>query len=319
MIRDRSLHIVAVIRPWQPSWYTAGPDHAGWEPQAGGLEHRGGAMHEEVGEHARAKWPVAPPLGVEGPIEVHQRREAGIDAQPPLPVDGRRAHGGVELVVAPLADRRVAEELGLEAEHLAEFAGLDQFTGLVPDLEAGRLHADLHHEARLSPELHHVEGLLDGLGHRLLGVDVLAGLERIDNLAVMPVVGRADADGVYVFVGEQVGVVDVALRIGAGLLLDEGADFVFLVLIDLADGDEVDLRPLLAELGEFVHMGLEAAAARADESDADPGVGVGGNGPRRGGGDSRGGGDPGGGERRSPEERAAGEVGRGHREGSCGR
>ena len=141
---------------------------------------------------------------------------------------------------------------------------------------------------------------------------MLPGLERIDDLAVMPVVGRADADGVYVFVGEQVGVVDVPLRVGAGLLLDEGADFVFLVFIDLADGDEVDLRPLLAELGERLHVALEAAAARADEADADARVGVGGDGPRRGSGDSRGGGHAGGGERGGPKERATGEVGRGH-------
>jgi len=159
--------------------------------------------------------------------------------------------------------------LGLEAEHLAELAGLDQLAGLVPDLEAGGLHAHLHHPAGLPPDLHDIEGLLDGLRHRLLGVDVLAGPERIDDLAVVPVVGRADADGVYIFVGEQVGVVDIALRVGAGLLLDEGADLVFLVLVDFADGDEVDLRPLLAELGERLDVGAEAAATGADEADAD--------------------------------------------------
>ena len=45
---------------------------------------------------------------------------------------------------------------------------------------------------------------------RLLQVDVLAGLDRGDRDERVPVVGRADDDGVDVAVGEQLAVVGVA-------------------------------------------------------------------------------------------------------------
>jgi len=102
---------------------------------------------------------------------------------------------------------------------------------------------------------------------------MLAGAEGIHDLAMMPVVGGADADGIDVLVGEQVGVVEVPPRLGAGLLGDERADVVFLLLVDLADGDQVDRNPLLVEAGECLHVGPEAPAARADEADPDPAVG----------------------------------------------
>ena len=139
---------------------------------------------------------------------------------------------------------------------------------------------------------------------------MLSGLQGVDDLSVVPVVGRADADGIDVFVGEQVVVVDVALRIGAGLLLDEAADLLLLFLVDLADGDQIDLRPFLAEAGERLHVGSEATAAGADEADADAGVGVGGNSP---GGGGRGARRADSGERGGIEKRPTGEIGRVHR------
>ena len=114
---------------------------------------------------------------------------------------------------------------------------------------------------------------------------MLAGPERVDDLPVVPVVGRADAHGVDVLVGEHVGVIDVPLRLDAGLLLDEVADRVFLLLVDLAHGDEVDVRPLAPKFRERLHMGAETAATGADEADPQPAVGVGRRGGRGSGGE----------------------------------
>ena len=136
------------------------------------------------------------------------------------------------------------------------------------------LHADLHDEAGLLPDAGNLQRFLDRAGHRLFAVDVLAGIERIDDLLGMPVIGRADADRVQVLFGEHVAVIDVLRRVVAVLLLDVVGDHLTLVVPDLGNGGNFDVSPFVLELAERFNVCPEAAATGADHADADPLVGI---------------------------------------------
>ena len=98
-----------------------------------------------------------------------------------------------------LADPAVADQLGGQAElaaHLGALlaAGLEDLAGRADGLDQGL-------------------GLGDGQRQRLLAVDVLAALQRLDGHQGVPVVGSGDGDGVDVLVFEQFAVVGVALGV----------------------------------------------------------------------------------------------------------
>lgn len=154
----------------------------------------------------------------------------------------------------------------------ARLAVVDQAADLIPYPQARELHAHLHDLAGLLPDLYDIEGLLDRLGHRLLDMNMLSGLQSVDDLRVLPVVGHADADRIDVLVGAHVGVVDITLWIGADLLLNGVANRVFLILIDLADGNEIARHARASQTGERLEVHAKAAIPRADEADPNPNV-----------------------------------------------
>src|SRR5205814_475196 len=94
--------------------------------------------------------------------------------------------------------------------------------------------------------------------HRLLAVDVLAGLERGDGDERVPVRGSRDHDRVDIRVRDQIAEVVVALRFA----LREGDSAVQMRLIDVANGAQLDVR----HGAEGVHVLAEAASGHPDEA-----------------------------------------------------
>ena len=79
------------------------PDHPAREADAHRRDQVGELVDEEVGVHAPAELPVAPPLGVLGPVERHVGSQAEISPQEHLPVHGLGVHVLGERIIAPLA------------------------------------------------------------------------------------------------------------------------------------------------------------------------------------------------------------------------
>ncbi len=110
----------------------------------------------------------------------------------------------------------------------------------------------------------------DGERSGLLQVDVFAGAHGVDADERVPVIGRADDDGVDVFVGEQLVVIAVAGNavVGlAGFLCVEIVDELFAVFdtmsIEVADGHDAGAVEL-HDAGHVVHAGDAADADGAD-------------------------------------------------------
>ena len=80
------------------------------------------------------------------------------------------------------------------------------------------LRADLHHAAVLAGRFDHLAAFPDAPGGRLLDVDVLARLAGPDRLQRVPVVLRAETDGVDRLVVEQLALVGVGLQLQFGQL-----------------------------------------------------------------------------------------------------
>ena len=99
---------------------------------------------------------------------------------------------------------------------MADLALGDQFVGRGPGGVGHRLHADAHDAVVLLHGIDDGVGLVDGLGHRLFAVDVLAGAGGVDGHLGVPVVGRGDADHVHLLEVEHLAVVldDVLLVVG---------------------------------------------------------------------------------------------------------
>ena len=128
----------------------------------------------------------------------------------------------------------------------------------------------------------HGPALGDGQRQRLLAIDVLAGLRRQDDGHGVPVVRRADQDGVDVLAIEQFAEIDegvaalvlARLLVGGVMLLDEtpgrftAGDGAIPVAgafaVDVADGH--DLHAVIAE--EAAHV-VEALIAGADDAEID--------------------------------------------------
>ena len=119
-------------------------------------------MDEQVGEHAPAERPVAPPLGEDRPVERHVLRlrpellPVHVEFVPEehVPVDRLGVHVLGDRVVPPLADVRVAEVARLAHQHLADVPGLDVVVGQPPGRVGRRLHPDRHHPLGLPPGVH---------------------------------------------------------------------------------------------------------------------------------------------------------------------
>ena len=242
-------------------------------------------MDEQVGVHSRAVRPEPPPLREDFAVERHVGSQPLLDAQPQRPVDRLGIHLLLQLIRAPLADGRVAEELGLVHQHLADHAGLELFADEGPQRQARGLHADLHHLARLFPGPHDLHGLVDRVRHGLFTVDVQAGLHAVDRLRGVPMVGRRDADGVELFLGDHVAVIDVLGDRLAGLTGDRMGGPIAVDRIDVAHGGQLDVLSRFLQAFEGADVRTVSAAAGTDEPDPQDAVRIGGL--RRAGGDGQ--------------------------------
>ena len=121
------------------------------------------------------------------------------------------------------------------------------------------LRADLDDALMLARGVDHRAAFLDGDRGRLFDVDVLAGGAGHHGLQRVPVIGRAEDDGVDRLV------VDDAPEIGDALRLRRGRrGLVEIRLVDVAHRDDVDVgEPLM------VAHHADALPARADQRDAD--------------------------------------------------
>ena len=102
---------------------------------------------------------------------------------------------------------------------------------------------------------------LDRVHHRLLAVDVLARLERVDRDLRVPVVGARHDHRVHVLAGEDLAVVARRLDVLAELL----PALLEAPVVDVRGRHQLDPRHLERRLGVAL-----AHAARAEEGEADP-------------------------------------------------
>ena len=186
----------------------------------------------------------------------------GAGPQPHVVVDprGRR-------LVREVRDRRQPVHVRPRAHRpdASQLAGVDEVDRLGPVRAAALPLADLHDAVVALRRRHHQVALFDGVGQRLLAVDVLARLARLDHLQAVPVVRGADDHRVEVGVLEQRTVVAVHLRRDRGHLLHVApAPFEHA-------GVDVAQRPAL----HLVHAQQrpqvrEAHPVAADDADDDP-------------------------------------------------
>ena len=132
----------------------------------------------------------------------------------------------------------VAVPPGARQRDLAQLAGVEVFAlGLQVMLSGALLHADLADAIVDARRFHDRRALFDLQRERLLDVDVLAGVERVDGHARVPVIGRGDEGGVDFLGLEQLAMVGEIWARVRRLLLG-GVDFG---AVDVADGDDIDV------------------------------------------------------------------------------
>ena len=236
---------------------------------AGHLAAGVGAEREPAGLAAR---------NVEVGVERHRLGRAA----PEVPVElGRDRHRRQAAI--PRAGIVEGDDLAdLADEALADELAADVVFDLRPLLAAA-----LEHAAVFAHRLHHQPALADRQRHRLLGIDILAGLARVDARQRTPVLRRRGDDRVNILPLEHLPVVLVDLRLVVRRLLARADE------IDVGDGDD-------ARVLGFARRAEQPAAlpARADHGDADALVGAAGR---------RGQDERTGGERRAAGEAAADE------------
>ena len=236
-----------------------GPEHDVVEVDAPVAHHAAGVVEEPAEEEVES-------IGVERPL--------GRGAEPALVVDvGRGLAVGI-LAHADGAD--VLEVPGLHPEDLAELSRADDLDGL---LEVGRralLGADGHDLVGLAGGAEHRLAFGDVVRDRLLDVDVLAGQHGLDRGQGVPVVGRGDDHRVQVLAVEHRPIVAGRVRGVAFVFLDAFGGFAGVVVIDVGDGDDLDVG-----LGEERIEELIAPTPRADQAEPDFLVGRAGRGDRR--------------------------------------
>src|SRR5581483_7433390 len=154
-------------------------------------------------------------------------------------------------------------------EDLAQSTRRDQAARACGLRIAAHLRADLHDPVRF---LYHIVGA-NQLAHihrqRLLDINVLAGLNRLNEHGAVLEVGRADDHGVDILARQHLGQVRRGERIFAGELLHIGRGLLALLAPGVADGDDVN-RSVVFNLDQFLE---QAATAAADVRYPDPVIG----------------------------------------------
>src|SRR5262249_46699893 len=166
---------------------------------------------------------------------------------------------------------------------VSDVAGTVVLVGLTPHRLGRRLHADGDDLVLLLGGIDDGDRLGDRARHRLLHVDVLAGVHGVQGHAGVPVVGRGDDDDIDVLLAEDgavvladvllVVLVDAAALGGREQATALAAAQLGVALPDVADGDGDDALLLLLHLQDDVDV-LLAAAADAEEADTQVLVGA---------------------------------------------
>ena len=90
---------------------------------------------------------------------------------------------------------------------MADLTGANHGVGFHPARVCRRLHAHGKDLAGAGLGFSHFAGFVDGVGHRLFAIDVLASFHGIDAHLGMPVVWRGHHNGVNVFAVQQAAVI----------------------------------------------------------------------------------------------------------------
>ena len=166
-----------------------------------------------------------------GNVLGHGRR-----AEPPFPVQrGRR----IDLLERAAGVRRA--DLAGHPFHLANAAGLhqrDRCKELLLEL-ASLLRAHLEHAAGLLDCLADELAFVDGERERLLAVNILARLERLDRDLHMPVIGHANVYDLDIFAIKHMAVIFV----GVAGAVEVAVGCFEMLLVDIAQRDHVQERP----------------------------------------------------------------------------
>ena len=189
-------HVAAVF----PEAYSSGCHGARGPMRAGDEVSSAKEVDEKIARHAASVGlPLAPlekVLGVEGNL--------GRCAQKARPVTGFgrgiQRHG-----VVPGADGRVAIPARGHHIQLADGAGGEQLLCLGIDHRAYALASDLDDPVVGARGLDHLRPVGIQMDHRLLAIDILAGLHGVHGDLLVPMVGRADDDGIDVFALQNLG------------------------------------------------------------------------------------------------------------------
>ena len=224
---------------------------------------RGEEVDEQVAGDARPVVPIAAPL--EEPLRVEWALRRAAEKR--LPVHGLRAGVGRDRV-DPGAAGRVAVVGRANHRDLPELAGLDEIPRRRVDGRADPLAADLQHAVVPLDGGDELEAFVDRVGHRLLDVDVLAGVECRDGHRLVQVVGRADDDRIEAGAGQQLARVLGNRRLAARACLRAYGP----AGVRVADGDDLHAGNLLGRLDQLLRP-----RAGADHADGD--TIAGGNGP----------------------------------------
>ena len=132
-------------------------------------------------------------------------------------------------------------------------------------LPTALLRAGLHHSFRLANRRQQGRFLRQRVGHRLFAIDVFARSDRIDGDGYVPVVRRADNDGIDILAVQNLTVIHVLTHFAGKPGLSLGAVWC----IDVAHCDDLGALDMLGIADEIL-----PTAAGADGCDADAAVGA---------------------------------------------
>ena len=139
---------------------------------------------------------------------------------------------------------------------LADHAAFDEFLGFGVKDGTHALAADLENAAGLFLRFDDHVAIGYFAHHRLLAVDVFAGVKSVGGDTGVPVIGRGDDDGIDIAAGEQFAVIASGEDVLAVAFLSESAAAV----VDVGNRDDFDARKR--------RFGLHVSLAHDAEADA---------------------------------------------------
>ena len=147
---------------------------------------------------------------------------------------------------------------GARQRHFAQLAGIDiLFLGAEVVPAGALLHSDLADPVVHARRLHDLRPFFDPQRQRLLDVDVLAGVERVDRGLRVPVVRRGDQHHIELLHLEQLAMIGERFRVGRFLL----------GLVDLFRPDIAERRDLDIGIGLEQRHVVPASLAGSDHAE----------------------------------------------------